>query len=101
MRMRTAACIALLAVASCTAAPKPQKEQYTYSGLNMISLGRVVETVTGLPLAEYLGKNVCGPLGMKDTGYHPDPARCAPTTPEIAGRVHDPLAASYMTADHQ
>ena len=67
----------------------------------MISLGRVVETVTGMPLAEYVAKNVFGPLGMKDTGYRPDPARCAPTTPEIVGRVHDPLAASYMTADHQ
>ena len=67
----------------------------------MISLGRVVETVIGMPLAEYVGKTVFGPLGMKDTGYRPDPARCAPTTPEIVGRVHDPLAAAYMTADHQ
>jgi CubicO group peptidase (beta-lactamase class C family) len=83
------------------AALKPQKEEYTYSCLNMISLGRVVETVTGMPLAEYLAKTVFGPLGMKDTGYRPDPARCAPTTPEIVGRVHDELAGAYMTAEHQ
>jgi CubicO group peptidase (beta-lactamase class C family) len=67
----------------------------------MISLGRVVEIVTGMPLKDFLQKNVFGPLGMKDTGYAPDPARCAPTTPEIVGRVHDPLARAYMTAEHQ
>ena len=67
----------------------------------MISLGRVVETVTRMPLSEYLQKNVFGPLSMKDTGYRPEASRCAPTTPEILGRVHDPLAARYMTGDHQ
>ena len=67
----------------------------------MISLGRVVEIVTGMPLAEFLQRNVFGPLGMKDTGYRPDASRCAPATPEIVGRVHDPLAHTYMTADHQ
>lgn len=67
----------------------------------MISLGRVVETVAGMPLGEYLQRKVFGPLGMKDTGYRPDPTRCAPSTPEIVGRVHDPLARSYMTAEHQ
>jgi CubicO group peptidase (beta-lactamase class C family) len=67
----------------------------------MISLGRVVEIVSGMALKEFLENNVFRPLGMKDTGYAPDPARCAPTTPEIVGRVHDPLARSYMTADHQ
>src|SRR5262245_29571797 len=67
----------------------------------MISLGRVVETAAGMPLREFLEREVFGPLGMKDTGYAPDPARCAPTTPSIVGRVHDPLARSYMTAEHQ
>jgi CubicO group peptidase (beta-lactamase class C family) len=83
------------------AACKPEKPQYTYSCLNMISLGRVIETVTGVPLSEYVKKNVFLPLGMKDTSYDPDPARCAPTTPEIRGVVHDPLARAYMTADHR
>ena len=67
----------------------------------MISLGRVVEIAAGAPLADFLLKSVFGPLGMKDTGYHPDASRCAPTTPEIVGRVHDPLARAYMTSDHQ
>jgi len=79
---------------------KPLKEETTYSCLNMISLGRVVELASGMPLGEYLAKTVFVPLGMKDTGYRPDPARCAPTTPEVVGRVHDPLARTYMTADH-
>lgn len=67
----------------------------------MICLGRVVEIVTGTSLATYLERRVFGPLGMKDTGFHPDPARCAPTTPDISGRVHDPLARAYLTPDHQ
>lgn len=83
------------------AACKPEKGEYTYSCLNMISLGRVIENVTGMPLSEYLKKTVFGPLGMKDTTYEPDPARCAPTTPEIRGVVHDPLARTYMTAEHR
>ena len=53
-----------------------------------------------MSLGDFLQKHVFGPLGMKDTGWFPDARRCAPTTPEFAGRVHDPLARAYMTADH-
>jgi CubicO group peptidase (beta-lactamase class C family) len=63
----------------------------------MISLGRVVETVAGEPLSEYCRKRVFEPLGMRDTGYDPDPSRCAPATPQLSGVVHDPLARAYRS----
>ncbi|HVH76373.1 MAG TPA: serine hydrolase domain-containing protein [Stellaceae bacterium] len=32
-------------------------------------LGRVVEAVSGNSLGEFLGERICGPLGMRDTGF--------------------------------
>jgi len=66
----------------------------------MIVLGRVVEEIAGRPLGAHLRDTVFGPLGMKDTGYDPDPARCAPTLNEKPGRVHDPLARAYRSPGH-
>jgi CubicO group peptidase (beta-lactamase class C family) len=65
----------------------------------MIVLGRLVEQVAGRPLDVHLRETVFGPLGMKDTGYDPEPSRCAPTSSEPPGRVHDPLARAYRTKD--
>ncbi|HVR83069.1 MAG TPA: serine hydrolase domain-containing protein [Planctomycetota bacterium] len=74
---------------------------YVYSCLNFVSLARVVENVTRMPLADYLHATVFGPLGMNDTGFAPPASRCAPTAPELRGVVHDPLARAYATAEHQ
>jgi CubicO group peptidase (beta-lactamase class C family) len=63
----------------------------------MISLGRVVETVTKETLSEFCRRRVFAPLGMRDTGFDPDPSRCAPTTPDLSGVVHDPLARAYRS----
>jgi CubicO group peptidase (beta-lactamase class C family) len=64
-----------------------------------MTLGWIVEGVTGEPLDAYLARRVFGPLGMADTGYRPDPsdrARTAPTEQNSAwrpyplvGEVHD------------
>jgi CubicO group peptidase (beta-lactamase class C family) len=65
----------------------------------MLGLGRIAERVTGLPLSEYFRKAVCRPLGLKDTTYDPDPARCARTAADVPpGKVHDPLARAYREA---
>jgi CubicO group peptidase (beta-lactamase class C family) len=32
-------------------------------------LGRVVEVVSGMPLDQFVAKNITGPLGLRDTGY--------------------------------
>jgi CubicO group peptidase (beta-lactamase class C family) len=78
------------------------EKSYRYSCLNMVSLARVIEQVTGKPLATYLQEAVFGPLGMKDTGWFPDPARCALTAGDVpAGTVHDPLARTYANREHQ
>lgn len=67
----------------------------------MTLLARVVERVTGRTLDAVARERIFEPLGMKDTGYDPDPSRCAPTTGgETPGRVHDPLARAYRDATH-
>ncbi|MGE5589882.1 MAG: serine hydrolase [Bacillota bacterium] len=49
----------------------PPGSTYLYSDLNMITMGRVVESVSGLPLDQFVARNITEPLGMKDTGYNP------------------------------
>jgi beta-glucosidase-like glycosyl hydrolase/CubicO group peptidase (beta-lactamase class C family) len=70
-----------------------------YSDLGAITLGFVVEAVTGQPLDAFLEARVFGPLAMDDTGFRPDSAvlaRVAPTELDtlwrkelVRGRVHD------------
>lgn len=43
-------------------------ERYTY-GLSIDLLGRVVEVVSGMSLAEYITSNITGPLRMNDTRF--------------------------------
>ncbi|TVR19489.1 MAG: class A beta-lactamase-related serine hydrolase [Balneolaceae bacterium] len=43
--------------------------RYTY-GLSSDVLGRVVEVVSGLTLADYVDKHIFEPLGMNDTGFY-------------------------------
>jgi CubicO group peptidase (beta-lactamase class C family) len=67
-----------------------------YSDIGLMVMGKIVESVTGMPQNEYLKQAVFGPLEMDNTGYLPDPAlinRIVPT--EIIngklthGYVHD------------
>ncbi|GAA4557647.1 serine hydrolase [Planotetraspora kaengkrachanensis] len=79
----------------------PPGKVYLYSDLNLITLGVIVERVTGKPLDAVVAESLTRPLGMRDTGYNPDPAlrpRIAATeyqtTTEpdrgmIWGQVHD------------
>jgi CubicO group peptidase (beta-lactamase class C family) len=83
------------------AALKPVGAGFTYSCLNMLSMARVVEEVTRMPLADYVRVTFFEPLGMKDTSFFPPAARCAPTARDLQGVVHDPLARAYATPDHQ
>lgn len=71
-----------------------------YSDVNYLILGRIVEVRSGQPLADFVGSQIIGPLGLTSTGYRPsDPARIAriaPTEPDgdrmLRGVVHDPRA---------
>lgn len=80
----------------------PPGTAFLYSDLSYITLGAVIEAVTGETLDAYCRDHVFAPLGMKDTTYKPTGAlsdRTAATTagdetPEHRGKVHDPTAAA-------
>ena len=71
-----------------------------YSGLNMITLMRVIETITGQNFATYCQQHIFKPLDMNDTGFRPgiekDTTDVAPTADYAGDRFHgivnDPLA---------
>ncbi len=77
----------------------PPGTTYVYSDLNLITLGVLLERVTGRPLDALVRTGITAPLGMTDTGYNPDPSvldRIAATeyqsTPNrgmVRGEVHD------------
>ncbi|GAA3557164.1 serine hydrolase domain-containing protein [Amycolatopsis ultiminotia] len=72
---------------------------YLYSDLNMLTLGFVVEKLTGQPLDQVVHDRITTPLGMADTGYNPPASklgRVAATEYEsdpprglVRGQVHD------------
>jgi uncharacterized protein YbbC (DUF1343 family) len=78
----------------------PPGSRYLYSDINFISLGALVEKVSGEPLNEYCAKHVFTPLGMTHTRFLPPPAwlpRIAPTQYDernhmLRGVVHDPTS---------
>jgi CubicO group peptidase (beta-lactamase class C family) len=76
--------------------------RFLYSDLGFILLGRLVERVSGEPLAQYDTAHIFGPLRMRDTRYLPPRdwlPRIAPTEVDpwrqrhIRGEVHDENAA--------
>lgn len=72
---------------------------YTYSDLNLISLGVLAEKLTGTPLDVLLQQRIAEPLSMVDTGYTPDESlrpriaatefQSAPPRGIVWGEVHD------------
>lgn len=77
----------------------PPGTSFTYSDINFILLGEIVQRVSGRPLERFVSEEIYGPLKMKDTRYMPfrkDTARIAPTTSDgtnmMRGVVHDPTA---------
>ncbi len=77
---------------------------FTYSGLNMITLQRIIEKITGKPLYRLAREEIFTPLGMNNSAFFPDDkqkARCAPTEQleegaVLCGVVHDPMARVVM-----
>lgn len=74
-----------------------------YSCLNYITLGYIVERVTGMRIDKYAEANIFKPLGMHNTCYLPSEEYSmlvAPTAMEggklLRGTVHDPLAREGM-----
>lgn len=81
------------------------RESYTYSDLNLIALGALIEKFSGMRLDKFIDKELTGPLGMKDTMYNPPASlkeRIAATEFQPAlgrgmvwGEVHDENAWSF------
>ena len=74
-------------------------EEFRYSCLSYITLGRIVEVVSGKSLDDFSRENIFGPLGMKHTRYNPPASwekNIAATEvidgQPLRGTVHDPLA---------
>ena len=73
---------------------------FVYSDINFILVGEIVRRVSGVPLDQFVSREVYEPLGMADSGFNPPAAklpRVAPTE-EVSGEgllhgtVHDPTA---------
>jgi CubicO group peptidase (beta-lactamase class C family) len=64
----------------------PPDTTYLYSDMNMMTLGRVVEAVTGQTLDRVIAQRITGPLGMADTMFNPP----ASLRPRIAAEEYQP-----------
>jgi CubicO group peptidase (beta-lactamase class C family) len=71
-----------------------------YSDLNAIFLGLLIESVSRMPLDQFITREVFEPLGMGATTYRPTPAMRRRTVPTalwrghpVQGQVNDPNAA--------
>jgi CubicO group peptidase (beta-lactamase class C family) len=67
-------------------------------GINIDWVGRIVETVSGQPLGDYLRDKICAPLGMSDTGFAPtveQRARLAPVHQRQADGTLVPTAYDF------
>lgn len=93
------------AIASAMQEPlaQPPGAKFVYSDINFILLGEVVRRVSGMPLEEYVRREIHVPIGMRDTEFRPggrgaiDVQRIAPTEQltngsVLRGVVHDPTA---------
>jgi serine-type D-Ala-D-Ala carboxypeptidase len=73
--------------------------KFAYSDVNYILLGKLVESLSGMPLDAFTQKYVFAPLGLNETGFKPQGKLkdlAAPTEKRgdgwMRGEVHDPRA---------
>jgi uncharacterized protein YbbC (DUF1343 family)/CubicO group peptidase (beta-lactamase class C family) len=88
----------------------PPGERFVYSDINFFLLGDLVARVSGMPLDQYVHREIFEPLDMDDTGFNPPSSRRSriaptercetmsawpcntPTAAPLRGIVHDPTA---------
>ena len=73
---------AVYAVAPAT----PPNEAFLYSDMNMMTLGKVIETVTGQSLDRVIAQSITEPLRMSETMFNPP----ASLKPRIAAEEYQP-----------
>jgi SSS family transporter len=66
---------------------------FTYSDINFILLGYLIETLSGQPEDEYVQEHIFAPLGMTETRYLPAHKACGPHKLVGAAIVWEPLPA--------
>lgn len=71
---RTVSGPALIAAALAEPMAGPPGERAVYSDIGFMMLGEIAARVSGKSLADAAAERVFGPLGMRETGYLPDPA---------------------------
>lgn len=49
----------------------PPGTQHQYSNSNYVTLGVIIESVSGLPFRDFVRQNILDPLGMEQTSYDP------------------------------
>jgi CubicO group peptidase (beta-lactamase class C family) len=64
----------------------PPDTKYIYSDINMMTLGKVIETITGQPLDQVVADRITGPLHMRDSMFNPP----ASLRPRIAAEEYQP-----------
>ncbi|EWC59487.1 Beta-lactamase (Cephalosporinase) [Actinokineospora spheciospongiae] len=77
----------------------PPGSSYVYSDLNLITLGVLVERLSGRSLDAFVADRITRPLGLVDTGYNPPASKLdrvaatefqsAPPRGVVRGQVHD------------
>jgi CubicO group peptidase (beta-lactamase class C family) len=84
----------------------PTGDSTVYSDLGLITTGKIIESITGTTLADYVDSVFFKPLGMRNTFYNPPERfldRIVPTEVDtywkktglaVRGRVHDENAAT-------
>ena len=86
--------------------PLGPRGKYVYSDNDFILLGKIVQSITGMPLDQYVKKTFYGPMGMITTGFKPFEhfglEKVAPTEKEnyfrrqlLQSYVHDEGAAMF------
>ncbi|HVK23109.1 MAG TPA: serine hydrolase domain-containing protein [Actinokineospora sp.] len=78
---------------------KPPGSAFVYSDLNLITLGVLVERLSGRSLDQVVADRITDPLGLRDTGYNPPAAKfdrvaatefqSSPARGMVRGQVHD------------
>jgi uncharacterized protein YbbC (DUF1343 family)/CubicO group peptidase (beta-lactamase class C family) len=58
----------------------PTGTKFVYSDINFITLGALVEKLSGQPEDEYVQQHIFKPLGMTSTHYHPFDKTCGPVS---------------------
>ncbi|SDD81927.1 serine hydrolase [Actinokineospora iranica] len=77
----------------------PPGTKYVYSDLNLITLGVLVERLSGQPLDAFTADRITTPLGLHDTGYNPPASKldriaateyqAVPARGMVRGQAHD------------